>query len=238
MESPAVERVEIEKHRVIRPEVSPGTAGPSIVESRVAALEQQQAIDHTYLEQLAAAVRSLYEAQEWERLRRVEVDDQSVLMDMNLRRELAAQREALQDVHKKIPEVTSQELQNFFTVGRGNELVKHVDAMDEKIAKIQYVIDHMQGKGERVENYLTKLHEERPKEGQAVVELVNEEVSQVKEMVGRFEPPRGDPHSVANTAGIPFTQLMSNTLKDMQDKVINHDAMLAHTTEALMKQAN
>ena len=64
MESPAVERIEIEKHRVVRSEVPPGAAGPNIVESRVAALEQQQAIDHTYLEQLAAAVRSLYEAQE------------------------------------------------------------------------------------------------------------------------------------------------------------------------------
>ena len=45
MQSPAVERVEIEKHRVIRPEVPPGTTGPSMLESRVGALEQQQAID-------------------------------------------------------------------------------------------------------------------------------------------------------------------------------------------------
>ncbi len=132
MESPAAERIEIEKHRVIRPE-----ADTNIVEHRFAALEQQQTIDHAYLEQLAKAVRSLYEAQDWERLRRVEVDDQSVLMDMNLRRELATLREGLQSVHKKIPEVASQELQNFFTVGRGNELVKHGDAVDEKIAKIQ-----------------------------------------------------------------------------------------------------
>ena len=59
MDSPAVERVEISRHRVVRPELSLGTAGPDAVESRLAALEQQQSFDHKYLEQIAAAVRSL-----------------------------------------------------------------------------------------------------------------------------------------------------------------------------------
>ena len=172
MQSPAVERVEIEKHRVIRPEVPPGTTGPSMLESRVGALEQQQAIDHTYLEQLAAAVRSRYEAQEWERLRRVEVEDQSVVMDMNIRREMAAQREELQNAHKKIPEM-------------GNEIAFYVDTMEGKIVKLQQIVDHMRGKGAVVENYLEKLDEQRPKEGQAVMELINNEVSRVKELVNK-----------------------------------------------------
>ncbi len=223
MASPAVEKVKIEKHRVVRPELSPGTAGPNIVDSRIAALEQQQAFDHTYLEQLAAAVRSLYEAQEWERLRRGEVDDQSVLMDMNLRHELAVQREALQDMHKKVPEMASHGMQTL------------VGVMDEKIATIQKAIDLMHGKGERVENYLNKLHEDRPREGQAVADLVNSQVSQVKEMVSRFEPPRGD-H--LHPASIPFTQLMSNALKEMQDKVATHETTLKYATETLMQHAD
>jgi len=228
MDSPAVERVEISRHRVVRPELSLGTAGPDAVESRLAALEQQQSFDHKYLEQIAAAVRSLYEAQEWERLRRNEVDEQSITLDMNMRRDLAATNQELQSLYNKVPGMANQELEHFFGFGRGVEIIKRADLLEEKVLTIQKVLNEIQGKGAKVEDYLEKLHEERPKEGQAVVELVNNQVSQVREMVSRFEPPRGD-HQ--HPTGIPFTQAMSNTLKEMHEKIMVHEA-------TLMNQAN
>ena len=218
MASPAVEKVKIEQHRVFDP-----AEGSNIVDSRIAALERQQAFDHTYLEQLAAAVRSIHEAQEWERLRRGEIDDQSVLMDMNLRHELAVQRTALTDMQQKVPEMASQGMKTYVTM------------MDDKIATIQQAIDHMHGKGERVETYLNKLHEDRPREGQAVADLVNSQVSQVKAMVSRFEPPRGQ-HM--GPESIPFTQSMSNVLKEMQDKVAAHETALKYMTETLTHHAD
>ncbi len=233
MESPAVERVKIAEHRVIKPQAD----DPNIVESRFAALEQQQTVDHAYLQQLAKAVRSLYEAQEWERLRRNQVDDQSITMDMNLRRELAATREELQGIYTKVPGMALQELQNFFVNGRGSEIIKHSDMVDEKILKVQQALDEMQGKGAKVESYLTQLHEERPKEGQAVVELVQKEVSQVRAMVSRFAPPHGDPKLVTHAHGIPFTQHMMDTLAEMEKKVLSHDVMQAHFSETLMQHA-
>ncbi len=237
MESPAVERVEIEKHRVVRPELSPGTAGPNAIESRIVALEQQQTFDHKYLEQIATAVRSLYEAQEWERLRRNEVDEQSITLDLNMRRDLAATREELQSMYNKVPGMAAQELEHFFGFCRGSEILKRTDMLDEKILVVQKVLDEMQGKGARVESYLTQLHEERPKEGQAVVELVQKEVSQVREMVSRFEPPHSDPKLVTHAHGVPFTQHMMNSLAEIEKKVLNHEVMQAHFNETLMQHA-
>ncbi len=237
MDSPAVERVEISRHRVVRPELSPGTAGPDAIESRIVALEQQQSFDHKYLEQIATAVRSLYEAQEWERLRRNEVDEQSITLDMNMRRDLAATREELQSLYNKVPGMATQELEHFFGFGRGCEIIKRADVLDEKILTIQKVLDEMQGKGARAESYLTQLHSERPKEGQAVVELVQKEVSQVREMVNRFEPPHSDPKLVTHAHGVPFTQDMMNSLAEMEKKVLNHEVVQAHFNETLMQHA-
>ncbi len=223
---------------MVRPELSPGTAGPDAIESRIVALEQQQIFDHKYLEQIATAVRSLYEAQvQWERLRRNEVDEQSITLDMDMRRDLAATREELQSLYNKVPGMATQELEHFFGFGRGCEIIKRADVLDEKILTIQKVLDEMQGKGARVESYLTQLHSERPKEGQAVVELVQKEVSQVREMGNRFEPPHSDPKLVTHAHGVPFTQDMMNSLAEMEKKVLNHEVVQAHFNETLMQHA-
>ncbi len=235
MESPAAERVKIPLHRIIRPQPSAesnANLAVDTIENRFAALEQQQNVDHQYLQQMANAIRSLYEAQEWERMRRTEIDDQTVTMDMNLRRELAATREELQGIYTKIPGMTSQELQNFFA-----KIAEHSDMVDGKILKIEQVLNEMQGKGAKVESYLSQLHVERAKEGQAVVELVQKDVSQVRAMVNRFEPPHGNPNLTTHAHGIPFTQQMDETLAEMEKKVISHDVMQASMSETLMRQS-
>ena len=64
MESPAPEPVVVTKHQVT-------TASGDGVEARFQALEQQQRMDHAYLEEWAKAMRVLHDTQQWERLRRI-----------------------------------------------------------------------------------------------------------------------------------------------------------------------
>ena len=211
MESPAPEPVVVTKHQVT-------TASGDGVEARFQALEQQQRMDHAYLEEWAKAMRVLHDTQQWERLRRIETEEQSVQMDMNLRCDLSVMRDQL-DEKQKINTVSQVKagLEHFFAHDLGNDLMKRLDLL-------QTAMETLQSQENKMQAYLTNFHGERPQEGQAIMAFIEAKVSQVREMVERLEVPGNTPVLHAFGPGsIPFTQVTKDTMGHIESLVQHHE---------------
>ena len=150
--SPAIRRVSLQAHEVVHT-----TAGD--VETRIAALEQQRALDHGYFAEIAQAVHLLYGAAELERDKRVQLEEfvsSQQQLHIDMRREFYT---AMRDHDGRI-----NAAQEAF-----NRLQPDIDANKKKIAEAEAAfvemrasVEQLKGKEEAVEKYLTKLHGDRP----------------------------------------------------------------------------
>ncbi len=149
-------------------------------------------MDHVFLQQVAAAVRTLGNAVVEEQAKRVTGAEETHQLNVNLRRELYAMRDQLDEkIQSKIPEATQQ---LFAQGGPGFVLNGKLAETEKALAVLQLHVTSLTSHEEQVESYLEGLHQERPREGQAIAalgqatEFVHNEVGQVREMVRRFEP--------------------------------------------------
>ncbi len=222
--SPAPERVTLKD-----PERVAGGEAANDVESKLKLIVEQQQMDHVFLQQVAAAVRTPGNAVVEEQAKRVTGAEETHQLNVNLRRELYAMRDQLDEkIQSKIPEATQQ---LFAQGGPGFVLNGKLAETEKALAVLQLHVTSLTSHEEQVESYLEGLHQERPREGQAIAalgqatEFVHNEVGQVREMVRRFEPsnnlgllhgPNCDQHCV------PFTQEMSNHLEKLENAVKQH----------------
>ncbi len=108
-QSPAVKRVVVKDHEMVR-------SDESSVEARLAALKSQQCLDHTFLSQMADAMRLLGSGLENERDKRIRDDADATQMNLNLRQEIYGIRDKLnQDVQANVATVVGA----FFQDGPG-----------------------------------------------------------------------------------------------------------------------
>ncbi len=208
--SPAPARLSIERPTVV-------TTEEASLDARVKALEQQRDADHGYFCEILAALHVVDDAVTQERSKRINAEAEVVRMDMLLRADVAAQKEQiLENVLPKMDE--------FFRQGPGVKLLERIDDAHTALAKLAFDISQLRVHELKVEDYLKGLHQDRPREGQAIQELVANEVGQVRELVKHFEASVQVPR--IDLATVPFTQAMKQTMGQIEDRVRQMDGLI------------
>ncbi len=200
------------------PELVTGGEADLDIEGKMKMIVEQQKMDHEFLHQVAAAVRALGGAVADERAQRVTGIEEATQLGVNLRRELYAVRDQIgETIQRKIPEAT----QEIFTKGGpGFILGSKLEEAQTALAVLQLHVASLTNQEEQVENYITGLHQERPREGQAIEGFVHSEVGQVREMVKKLET--SGVVGGTNLHYVPFTKEMGEHIRKLEDTINQH----------------
>ncbi len=216
-QSPAPERVSLPDPARVTP--APGAGG---TEEMLHKVIEQQRMDHEFLQQVAQAVRTLGSAAVDEQSKRSKSIEEVCQMNVELRREVYAIRG---QISQKIEaEILGGTAAIFGPSGPGQALAWKHEELQNAFAKLQVHVATLTSQEEQVEQYLKGMQQQKPQDGQIIEEFVRQEVGQVREMVKRFEP--GTALNMGNQQVIPFTQTMSNYLKEIEESVKGHDMQL------------
>ncbi len=171
--SPATQRMEVGEHKVITPMVSD-------IDGRMAALEQQRAVDHTYFQEIAAAMQVLGHSLTEEREKRLNLEAEVVKVEFQRRQEAAgAQERILSEIPARMAKFVEESL--------GPKLDEKFQAAQQAMEQVKVDVVRLAHHGDKVEKYLAGLEADRPREGQAIQHLVETEVGQVRTLIQQFE---------------------------------------------------
>ena len=208
--SPGIQRMDVGEHQVI-------TAEASDAETRLAALEQQRAVDHAYLEQVAAAIHILDKALTEERDKRLNLEAETVKTAFEQRRDLAGRDERI------LGEIPTR-MAKFFEESMGPKLEQRFGAAQGILDAVKVDIQRLSVHEVRVEKYLEGLVADRPREGQAIQQLVDTEVGQVRNLIKQFEASGHVPK--IGVSSVPFTSEMFIAIRDIEAKVATVDQVV------------
>ena len=167
--SPAVQRMGLGEHQVVVP-VTDGHDG------RLQALERQRAVDHAFLEQVAAALRVVNQAMDGERDKRLNLEAELARVEFQRRQDMAVQKE------QTLAEVPHR-MATFISDGLGPQLDGKIAEANQLLVKLESEVKELRTHEAKVENYLQGLEADRPREGQAIQQLVQTEVGKVRDLV-------------------------------------------------------
>ena len=222
--SPSVERLPLPDHVLVKPQ-------DNTSEARILALEQQQQADHTVLSKVIASVRDLQSTVERQKAHNLQEErnrNDYIGLGMKLRQEIYAIRDNLGDSIKQvtaqaIPDGVAQLMQQGAGQVIGNAVERKFAELETLLGQLQGHVAHLAGREGQVEQYLNAQGDRKTLEEHAVegaFESVNSRISQVGEMVKKFEASNtsGVPSSVSVHA-IPFTTAMRDSMADIHTKV-------------------
>ncbi len=192
------------------------------VEERLAALENQQRMDHTYLGEMANAARTLGANLELLAGHTRQIEGQVTgfaALDLHVKRDMAQLRAKLEDQVKEAIGITAA-------------------AADAKLAEIQNALTALQlnasnasDREAQMADYLNKLHGDRPREGQAVIaslKFLHDGMAEVQGRVVTLET-----NSANYIGGVVFTDAMQKGFYDMHDHHKLLDQGMANLTASL-----
>ncbi len=211
--SPATQRVEVFEHKVIMPTISD-------TDGRIAALEQQRSHDHEYLKHVAAAIEVMNIALGEERVKWLNLEAETVKMEFTRRQETAGQQERI------LAEIPTR-MATYVAGGIGPKLDEQFAEANRLILQVQSDVQQLRTHEAKVEKYLQGLEADRPREGQAIQQLVETEVGQVRDLVQKFES-SGQAVPKIGAAVVPFTTEMFVAIRNMENKISTVDQVVAN----------
>ncbi len=211
--SPATQRVEVGEHKVIMPTISD-------TNDRIVALEQQRNHDHEYFKYIAAAIEVMNTALGEERDKRLNLEAEAVKMDFTRRQETASLQERI------LAEVPAR-MATFVSGGIGPKLDEQFAEANRMLIQVQGDVQQLRAHEAKVEKYLQGLEADRPREGQAIQQLVDTEVGQVRDLVQKFEA-SGQAVPKIGAAVVPFTTEMFVAIRNMENKISTVDQVVAN----------
>ena len=209
--SPAPRRPELADHKMV-------TTNEQDVDSRIKALEAQQQRDHAYIGEIVQAIRAL----------NILVDHGGVKanehtsgisdfahVNLEMRKEIFALRSQLDNAMGSIEKEIPKHIQGHLEGATGH-------AIENRIIKIEKVVEMFQQNLETVERREGQVEEELVKDGRSIQEAFKQaaqEISQVRGVVQKFE-------AVGNVANVqragvtvPFTREMCNSMGEIFNKM-------------------
>ena len=156
-------------------------ATPHDMEGRLAALEAQQNVDHTYFAEMANAARMLGTAIEY-------VESQRVVMAEDIKGFAAVNLGIKRDLAEVMGKC-EQRITHSSTVTAGAFEAKLV-TIEADLNKMQEMFKTVEQREGQVADYLHKLHGERPREGQVLLssfDYLNGQVVGIKEGMAKLE---------------------------------------------------
>ena len=200
--------------------------GPS-ADERLAALEQQQKVDHEYFVRIRETLEQLQRdaVHRDGKVKDVEANQNNHLqVGVQIRRELYGVRDNLQGELNKVNLVLQDTVQQKFT------------ALDAQVNVLQGHVESAKAMEAKFTTYLNSLEEQRPQEGKTLTEAfqaVSSEVNRVKQMVGQIEQPNMNvfQHQVNGVV----TKDMVDALRWIQSKVMNHDMQFTSLPELITR---
>ncbi len=211
--SPAVQRMNIGEHKVVMPVISDS-------DGRLQALEQQRAVDHAFLEQMAAALRVVNQTMDEERDKRLNLEAEIVKVEFQRRQDMAGQKE------QTLAEIPNR-MAKFVSDGLGPKLDDKFAEANQLLVKLENDVKELRIHESKVEEYLKGLEQDRPREGQAIQQLVQTEVGQVRDLVQKFETSgQAVPRIGLNV--VPFTAEMLDSVRGMETKLLTVDQVIGN----------
>ena len=217
------------------------TAGGPSVEERLAALEEQQKVDHNYFTRIRETLEQLQRDSLYVqgKLGDVETNQTNHLqLGVQIRRELYGARDKLQADLNKLAMTLPDTFQQKVTAVDAQILVLQnlAEGTNSEITTIKGHLENAKIMETKFTNYLTSLEEQRPQEGKTLSEAfkaVNTEVNRVKHMVGQIEQPSMSVFQHQGDGAV--TKEMIEALRWIQNKVMHHDLQVGNIPELITR---